>query len=117
MGRRWQLEASVPEEAGRLLETEMVPAVDIPGKVRTGSGGHEHRHHHHEHHQHHEHRHHDGRRTMRRGVLTSRDLSEAERRGGPGFPGAPRSIEYPYAATYYFLHGGRRRDSPSIFFP
>ncbi len=43
---RWQLEASVPEEAGRLLETEMVPAVDIPGKVRTRSEHHEHRHHH-----------------------------------------------------------------------
>ncbi len=34
----------------------------------------------------------------------------------PGFPGAPRSIEYPYAATNPPSHGGKGRDSPSIFF-
>ncbi len=80
----------------------MVPPVDIPGKVRTRS-------------EHHEHRHHHGRHTMRRRVLTSRDLSEAEREADPGFPGAPRSIEYPYAGTYRPSHGGRGRDSSSIF--
>ncbi len=45
--------ALVPLEVGQLQETEMAPAVDIPGTVRTRS-------------EHHEHRHDHGRHTMRR---------------------------------------------------
>ncbi len=84
-------------------------AVDRAGEavgVSGGGGAGEHR----QHHRHADHHDIQGR------VLTSRDLSEAERGGGPGCRGAPRSIEYPYRSPNPPSHGGKERDSPSIFF-
>ncbi len=69
----------------------MVPPVNNRGKVRTGSDDHEHHHH-------------DGHRTMRRECRPARIPAKRSCEGSPGFPGAPRSIEYPYAATYFLSH-------------
>ena len=98
---RWQLEASVPEEVGRLQEEEKRAAkkreragkrvdptraggegtgeavdkagqaVGVTGGDGVGGGS--------------QHHHQDGRRTTEERVLTSRDLSEAERGGTSAF--------------------------------
>ena len=129
---RWQLEASVPEEVGRLQEEEKRAAkkreragkrvdptraggegtgeavdkagqaVGVTGGDGVGGGS--------------QHHHQDGRRTTEERVLTSRDPCQAERGGNPGFSGAPRSIESLFALEIPLLTEEGGGTPPPYFF-